>query len=136
MPYPNSDPIDDEDFDGGWGHSTRFVDYERWEYPVPSLAALAWVSQGINSMVEVYFAIACQAAYWFCGHSGPDAMWNALAGIQAGRGKYTYIYLPTLLTTYESFENYNKKKNLTYKTSMVLGFYGLGFLLGKYRIFK
>ena len=129
--YLHSDPVDE--FDEGFGHSISFIDYKTWDYPVLSLAALAWVSMGIKSMFEVYFGVACQAAFWFCGHSGPDAMWNALAGVQAGRGKYSYIYLPTLLTAYESIENYNKKKSVTYKTSMVLGFYGLGFLLGKYR---
>ena len=130
------DPIDDDDFDGGWGHSIYFTDFKKTGIiPAVSIAALVWVSFGIKRYAEVYFALACQAADWYCGHRNPDAMWNALAGIQAGRGQYEYIYLPTLLTAYESFENYNKNNGtFTYGTTMVLGFYGLGFLLGKYRI--
>ena len=116
------------------GYFSQWQDTPVWDYPVMSLAATAIVSLGVKSMVDVYFAVACQLAYWFCGHSGPDAMYNALAGLQAGRGEYTYIILPSLLTAYETIENFNKNKNtLTYKASMTLGFYGLGFLLTKYR---
>ena len=126
---------DPNDFDQSqYGHATKYTDTkEAWEYPKLSIVALIVVSFGVRHMGEVYFAIVAQLIYWYCGHSGPDAMWNALAGVQAGRGKYKYVILPTLLTSYEAIDNYTQNKNFTYRTSMILGLYGLGFLLGKYR---
>ena len=127
------DPLENFEVDDSYGGPVTYFDYNKWEHPWLGIAALAIVSLGVRSMRDVYFAIACQAAYWYCGHGGPDAMWNSLAGLQAGRGNYTYLVLPTLLTAYESIENYNEKKSLTYKSSMILGFYGLGYLLTKFR---
>ena len=128
------DPLENFDQDGvvSHGHSTLWVDMKVWDYPVLSIGALIAVSFGVRRMREVYFAIACQAAYWYMGHQGPDAMWNALAGLQAGRGNYKYIILPTLLTSYESIERYRQKQGVTYKTQIIWGFYGLGYLLGRY----
>ena len=116
------------------GYSMQWQDTPIWDYPVMSFAATAIVSLGVKSMLDVYFALACQVIYMLSGYSGPDAIYNALAGLQAGRGRYTYIILPTLLTAYETIENFRKNKNnLTYKGSTTLGFYGLGYLATKYR---
>ena len=122
----------EQDQPSAYGGFAQWQDTPVWEFPL-GLIATAITSLGVNSMIDVYFALACQVVFMLCGHSGPDAIYNALAGLQAGRGKYTYIILPTLLTTYETIENFNKNKTLTYQASMTLGFYGLGFLLTKYR---
>ena len=123
----------EQDQPSAYGGFAQWQDTPVWEFPL-GLIATAIVSLGVNSMIDVYFALACQVVFMLCGHSGPDAIYNALAGLQAGRGKYTYVILPTLLTTYEAIENFKKNKNnLTYKGSMTLGFYGLGFLATKYR---
>ena len=130
------DPLDtfEQDQPVSHGHPAVWIDMTVWDYPVLSIGALIAVSFGVRRMRSVYFATMCQVVYWFSGHKGPAAMWNSLAGLQAGRGNYKYVILPTLLTSYESIENYRQKKGFTYKSQMILGFYGLGYLLGKYKI--
>ena len=131
-----SDPVDEP----GWfdqnlyGHAVTYFDTNKWDFPVLSIAALGVVSLGIRRYREVYFAIACQLGYWYLGYTGPDAMYNALAGYQAGTGRYSYIYFPTMLTAYETIQKFNEKQAFTYKTTTTLGIYGLGFLLGKSRL--
>ena len=131
-----SEPIDAPEFEqDSFGNAFRYIDAEakKWENPL-SILALIFVSFGIKKHTEVYFAVTAQFIYWLLGYEGLDAMYNALAGYQVGRGRYKWTYLPTLLTAYESIRSFKEKGALTYKKSAVLGIYAIGYLLGYSRI--
>ena len=130
-----SDPIDDFNQTDYW---EQYEVYERntkgWEKPIASLAALLVVSLGVRTKFEWYFAVASQLVFWACGHNGPDAMYNALAGVQVAYGRYTYSAFPTLLDAYNTIEDLSSKKRLTDKHILVWIIYWVGFLLAKYRV--
>ena len=126
-------PVDDFTQDA-YGNAFKYFDTTQWEFPIISVLALVVVSFGIQSFKDVYFAIACQFLYWYLDYDGPEGLYNALAGLQVGRRAYKWIYLPTILTAYETMRSYSKQKTLTYKSSTTLGIYALGFIVGRYRL--
>ena len=130
-----SDPIDDFNQTDYWD---EYEVYERktkgWEKPFASMAALLVVSLGVRTKFEWTYAVAAQLVFWYCGHEGPDAMYNALAGVQIAYGRYTYSAFPTLLDAYNTIEDLSSKKRLTDKHILVWIIYWVGFLLAKYRV--
>ena len=130
-----SDPIDDFNQTDYW---EQYEVYERntkgWEKPIASMAALLVVSLGVRTKFEWTYAVASGLVFWYCGHKGPDAMYNALAGVQIAYGRYTYSAFPTLLDAYNSIEDLSSKKRLTDKHILVWIIYWVGFLLAKYRV--
>jgi len=132
-----SDPIDDFD-QTNYDYWEEYEVYEGktkgWEKPILSMAALLVVSLGVRTPAEWAFAVASQLVFWVCGHKGPDAMYNALAGVQIAYGRYTYSAFPTLLDAYNSIEDLSKQKRLTDKHILVWVIYWVGFLLAKYRV--
>ena len=130
-----SDPIDDFNQTDYW---EQYEVYERntkgWEKPIASMAALLVVSLGVRTKFEWTYAVASGLVFWYCGHNGPDAMYNALAGVQIAYGRYTYSAFPTLLDAYNTIEDLSSKKRLTDKHILVWIIYWVGFLLAKYRV--
>ena len=102
-----------------------------WDYPVASTIALIISSFGIEGLLDIYYATACHLIYWFWGYKGPDAIYNALSGLQAGRGKWLFAAFPTMLDTYEGINELRKKNGLTPKTLIRTGSWSLGFWLGR-----
>ena len=116
-----SDPVDDE-----------FVfDPKYWDYPFASTVAVLVVSFGVRGLKDIYYATVCQLLFWGFGHKGPDGIYNALAGLQAGRGEWFYAAFPTLLDTYEGITELRRTRTLSTKSIIRTGSWALGFYLGR-----
>ena len=95
--------------------------------------ALAIVTLGVKSIGEVYFAIAAQFVYWYCGHKGPAGMYSALAGIQWGHDRYQFAAFATAIDAYYLINGLGTKKVLSYNSMMATIIWFVGFFLAKYK---
>ena len=125
-----SDPVDAE---WSFGYPAIFDEKlesfgaKNWDYPFHSVLATFSVSFGVKNLNDIYYATACQLIFWWFGFKGPDGIYNALAGLQAGRGQWFYAAYPTLLDTYEGIIDFKRTKGLSKKGFIRTGAWSLGF---------
>ena len=133
-----SDPVDTPLWAYGypvvWNEKLESFGARGWDYPLPSVLATFSVSFGVKNLSDIYFATVCQLIFWLFGFRGPDGIYNALAGLQAGRGQWFYAAYPTLLDTYEGINDFKRTQGLSKKGFIRTGAWSLGFYLGRRKI--
>jgi hypothetical protein len=116
-----------------WDERLESFGVNNWDYPFASMLATVLVSFGVKNVRDIYYATFCQLIFWGFGYKGPDGIYNALAGLQAGRGEWFYAAYPTLLDTYEGINDFRRTKGVTKKGIIRSGAWSLGFYLSRNR---
>ena len=104
------------------------------EIPVIKTASLALLAFGIRSYKELLFGSASLALYYWTIEPSLDGAILGLSGEQFAKGQWQTASFPTLLESYQSYQDFRKGVFMTKKQLMKLFIYLLGFYLGSQKM--
>ena len=104
------------------------------EIPVIKTASLALLAFGIKSYKELLFGSFSLALYFWTIEPSLDGAILGLSGEQFAKGQWQTASFPTLLESYQSYQDFRKGNLVTKKQLMKLFIYMLGFYLGSQKI--
>ena len=104
------------------------------DIPVIKTASLALLAFGVRSYKELLFGSAAMGLYYWTIEPSLDGAILALSGQQFSSGRWQTAAFPTLLETYQTYQDFNKGLLLTKKQLMKLFIYMTGFYLGTTKI--
>jgi hypothetical protein len=130
----------DEDFLWHYMEEGESFAEKQWEkikpddIPVIKTASLALLAFGIRSYKELLFGSAGLALYYWTVEPSLDGAILALSGEQFAKGQWQTASFPSLLESYQTYQDFNKGLLLTKKQLVKLFIYVLGFYLGRNKI--
>ncbi len=104
------------------------------EIPVIKTASLALLAFGIRSYKELLFGSAALALYYWTIEPSLDGAILALSAEQFAKGQWQTASFPTLLESYQSYQDIRKGHIATPKQFMKLFIYLTGLYLGSQKI--
>jgi hypothetical protein len=101
------------------------------DIPVIKTASLALLAFGIRSYKELLFGSAGLALYYWTVEPSLDGAILALSGEQFAKGQWQTASFPSLLESYQTYQDFNRGELLTRKQLVKLFIYVVGFYLGR-----